>query len=198
MGTRILLRMCSVSLAVLFAANVSDANVAQQKVFILEKAGQGVLCGYTSEQDWAEVPRERDVEFTAIVESADGVVTSVFVQRFTEDTATYDEYAVAKDGNILRLKRILDVVPERVTREQIWDIRGGRATKLSESWMEFKTHKPRGPDKDLDDLVENPIIVRVGDFPFSLLIADKHPERWPGGTRCVRGNMSRLEAASPK
>jgi hypothetical protein len=187
----------SVSFAILAATLLSSAHAAE-RVFVLEIANRGLVCGYTSEHEWAQVPKEKDVEFTAMVDSADGVVAAVLVQRYTEDTTTYDEYAVSKDGNIRRLKRILDVIPERVSREQIWDIRGGQAFKVSELWMEFKTHKPRGPDKDLDDLVETPIIVRISDFPFNLLITDKHPERWTGGVRCVPGSMNKLEAASPK
>ena len=197
MGTRICSGTCSIGL-VIVSAGVSGATAAERKIFILEKANQVLLCGYTSEHEWAQVPKEKDVEFTAIVDSTDGLVTHVLVQRFTEDTTAYDEYAVGKDGIILRLKRTLDVVPDRITREQIWDIRGGRAVKVSEAWMEFKTHKARSPDKDIEDLVENPIIVGISDFPFSALMMDKRPEGWQGGSRCVPGDMNKLEADSRK
>jgi hypothetical protein len=92
------------------------------------------------------------------------------------------------------LKRTLDVIPDRVTREQVWDIRDDRPVKVSESWMQFKTHKPIPPDKDLNDLGENVIITRTNDFPFNLLLREKHPERWPGGSHCVTGSMDVLEA----
>jgi hypothetical protein len=103
-----------------------------------------------------------------------------------------------KDGSIRQLKRALDNVSVKSTREQIWDIRGGRATKTSESWMEFKTHKPLSPGRRLDELYELPIFVRMNDFPFYSLITDKHPEHWPGGTRCVPGTMRKLYARLPK
>lgn len=185
-------------LFLLAAACVSGAYPAEQRTFILEKADRGLLCAYTSEREWAQVPKDKDIEFTARVDSGDGVVTAVLVERFTEDTTMYDEYTVARDGNVLRLKRTLDVIPERVTREQVWNIRGGWPVKVSESWMESRTHKPRGPDEDLGDRVANPIMVRISDFPFYSLMTDKHPARWPGGTRCVSGDMNKLEAIPAK
>jgi hypothetical protein len=96
------------------------------------------------------------------------------------------------------LKRSLDDVSVKLTREQVWDIRGGRATKTSESWMEFKTHKLLNPEGRVDDLYELPIFVRITDFPFYPLITDKHPERWAGGRRCVPGNMSKIYTQPPK
>ena len=197
MGIKAWPAICNVCLLLVAASGLSSADTAQ-RIFILEMSRRGVLCGYTNEAEWAKVPKEKDIEFIAVASLVDGVLTSVLVERFSEDTATYDEYAISGGGSIRQLKRTLDVIPERVTREQVWDVRGGRAIKVSESWMEFRTHKPRGPDKDLGDLVENPIIVRVGDFPFHRLIADKHPERWPEGSRCIPGNMDRLEAAPLK
>ena len=197
MVTRAHTRVWLVGFAFVLILGVSSADPLQ-KVFVLETATRGLLCGFTNEREWARVPKDKDIEFTAVADSTAGVVTAVLVERFTEDTTTYDEYSVDQRGHVQRLKRTLDVVPERVTREQIWNIRGGRPVKVAESWMEFKTHKPRGPDKDLDDFVENPIIVRLTDFPFYALIADKHPEKWTDGTRCIPGNMNSLEATSPK
>ncbi len=168
--------ICKVCLLLIAANGFSSADTAK-RIFILEKSQRGVLCGYANEAEWSRVPKEKDIEFVAVASFVEDVLTSVLVERFSEDTATYDEYAVSGGGSIRQMKRTLDVIPERVTREQIWDVRGGRAIKVSESWMRFKTNQPIPPDKDLNDLGENPIIVRVRDFSFHLLIADKHPER---------------------
>ena len=199
MANRMLLPICNVMLVLLVGkgSELSFAYAAQP-IFIMEVAQGGMLCAYTGEDQWAQAPKARDPQFIAITKSVRGLLVELLVERDTEDTTTYDRYAVGKDGDIRQLKRILDVVPERVRREQVWNIRGGRASKILELWMEFKTHKPRGPDQDLSDFVENPIIVRMSDFPFYSLITDKHPERWPGGKRCAAGDMNKLEAASAK
>jgi len=162
----------------------------------LEESAKGLLCGYTSEAKWAAVPKEKDIEFTAVARTVDGILTSVLVERFSEDTATYDEYTVDRVGGVRQLKRTIDFIPDRLTREQTWSVREGKATRISELWMQFKTHKPLPPNKDLADLVERPIVVRSSDFPFHVLIVDKHPELWPGGISCIPGSMNPLEARS--
>jgi hypothetical protein len=180
--------------AMLALANGSTAK-AENRIFVLERPESGLLCGFVSEHQWAQFPREKnDVDIVAVASRVDGVVSSILVERFTEDTATYDEYSIDRKGNINRLKRTFDVVPDRVTREQIWSIRDGKAVKTSESWMEFKTHRPIAPHKEIEDFGTSPIILRMADFPFYSLIIDRHPERWPSGNLCIPGSMNKLEA----
>ncbi|HVO97672.1 MAG TPA: hypothetical protein VMT15_06375 [Bryobacteraceae bacterium] len=174
-------------------ANPSASAQEGSRIFILEVPQSGLLCGYTTEREWAKIPQEKNPTFVAVVDSTSGIVSSILVERLTEDTAIYDEYSIDRNGNVRQLKRKLDVIPDRITREETWTIRGGSAVKTSESWMEYKTHRPIDPDKDLADLGKTPIMLRARDFPFSLLVADRHPERWLGGTRCVPGNMDKLE-----
>ena len=178
---------------ILLLAITPARAVAASKVFILEKSEEGLLCGYTRESEWAQVPKDKDISFVAIVESENGTVSSILVQRFSEDTTTYDEYTIQKGVNVIKLKRTFDVVPDRVTREQIWAIQAGKAAKISERWMEFKTHRPIGPQNQIDDFGTIPIMLKMTDFPFYPLIVDQHPERWPSGRRCVPGSMDKLE-----
>jgi hypothetical protein len=176
---------------VLDTPTLSAADKAQ-RIFILEVAEGGRLCGYSSEDEWGQAPKPQDPQVIAIANSVEGVLTAVLVKLDTEDTTNYDEYAMNKDGSVRQLKRTLDDVPQRVRTEQVWDIRAGRAKKTSESWMDFKTLRPLSRDKRLDYRDELPVIVRLTDFPFYSLITDKSPERWVGGKRCVRGNMSTI------
>ncbi len=194
MATRFSRGISILWLTAIFAYLPASAN-AENRIFILEKSQPGLLCGYTRESEWAKVPKDKEVEFLAIVRSMDGTVSSILVERFTEDTITYDEYTIDEGGDVSKLKRTLDVLPDRVTRVQTWEIREGRATKVSDSWMQFKTGRRVTPDPYLQTLGQNPIMLRLTDFPFFALIADKHPERWPGGSYCIPGSMNKLEAA---
>lgn len=180
----------------LFAVSPQPLVRAQgeQRVFVLEIHGRGALCAYTKESDWAKVPKEQDIEFIAIATSAGGVLKSILVQRFSEDTTRYDEYAIGGNGNVVQLKRTLDAIPDRVTAEQVWQVRAGKASKVSESWTQFKTNKPVPPDNDLAELLAAPIVMRVSEFPFSALVTDAHPEKWPDGMRCEKGGMDVLES----
>jgi hypothetical protein len=162
----------------------------EQRVFVLEIHERGLLCAYTSEKEWAKVPKV-GVQFVAIATSADGRLKSVLVEKLTEDTTRDDEYTIGGIGNVTRLKRTLEF-PD--TAEQLWEVRGGKPVKTSETWAQFKTNKPIPPDKDFATILRNaPIIMRLSEFPFSGLITDAHPEKWQDGKRCERGSMDKLE-----
>jgi hypothetical protein len=195
MGTNLHRRAFVFLLVAILALATGSTAKAENRIFVLERPESGQLCGFINERQWAQFPRERnDIDVVAVVSLADGVVASILVERYSEDTATYDEYSVDRKGNIDRLKRTFDVVPDRITREQIWSIRDGKAVKTSESWMEFKTHRPIAPHKEIEDFGTSPIIFRVMDFPFYPLIIDGHPDRWPSGSYCIPGSMRKLEA----
>ena len=169
-----------------------------QHIYILDDVKNNQLCGYTKESEWGPLAAEGDSGFTAVVISKKGVPVIVTVIAASEDTTNYDEYTLTADGSAIRLKRDLDDVTDRVSREQIWIIRAGRATKVSEAWSEYQTHKPVEQNRHVSGLNEYPVVVRRSDFPFSALLSDGHPERWPNGKRWVVGNMRALAASAPK
>jgi len=111
MATRPWLAACNLLFALALVHRLQPA-VGIQRVFILEAHQRGLLCGYTSEAEWSKVPKERDTEFTAVVTLTNGVATSVLVERYSEDTNTYDEYTIDKTGDVRRLKRTRDVIPD--------------------------------------------------------------------------------------
>jgi hypothetical protein len=161
-------------------------------VFVFEDAEKHLICAYTNEAEWAKVPGQQDVEFVVVGDLVGSELRTVLVQRLTEDTTNNDEYTLGSNGTVLRLKRTLDVIPERVTREQKWDVRAGRAIKVAESWLEYQTHKPLPPERRLDQLVELPRITQFSHLPFFSLIMDPHSERWTMGKRCVSGSLSEV------
>lgn len=157
------------------------------RLFILEDAEKGVLCAFRSEETfskyegWPGMPA-----FDSVVEfGAERSVKKVLVRRSTEDTTTYDEYLLGRDGEITELRRTFDYITRRISREQVWRIRGGRAEKVSEAWTEFRTEKPVEAERIPTDLFQSRIFVRVADFPFWRLVG----ERWVGDRRCVAGSM---------
>jgi hypothetical protein len=124
--------------------------------------------------------------------SVGGRLKSVLVQNYSEDTRRDDEYTIGANGSVTQLKRTLEAKPS--TAEQVWDLRGEKPVKVSETWTQLKTNKPVPPDEDYAELLKNaPIILRMSEFPFSALITDTHPEKWPNGTRCEPGSMDKLE-----
>ena len=171
-------------LAVLAGAVVGGTE--PERLFILEDAGKAVLCGFRSEEAFGKYEGPPGMPaFTAVVEFGGGRPTAVLVERGTEDTTTYDEYLLGQAGQIMELRRSFDYMTLRLRRDQVWRIRGGRAEKVSEAWMEFRTKNPVGAERIPKDLFQSRIFVRVADFPFWGLVR----ERWTGERRCVAGSM---------
>lgn len=184
------------SLVALFLEGSAVLGQGSQRIYIVEEAGQ--LCGYTRRDDMNRAEKERDPEYVVIAELRGAQLTAIRLRRSTEDTATFDEYTVLSDRSLTRLKRTLDVVPERITRMQVWDLRRRDPVKVSESWMEFQSHKPIQPNGRLDDIIDHAVITHLRDFPFYTLVTDSHPETWVKGRRCIAGDMGKLEAAMHK
>lgn len=156
------------------------------RLFILEDAEKGVLCAFRSEAAFGKYEGQPGMPaFTAVVELGGAGPTAVLVERGTEDTTTYDEYLLGRGGEITELRRSFDYMTLRLRRDQVWRIRGGRAEKVSEAWMEFRTKKPVGAERIPTDLFQSRIFVRVADFPFWRLVR----ERWTGDRRCAAGSM---------
>jgi hypothetical protein len=154
--------------------------------FILEDAGEGLLCAVRTEAAFLNYEgRSRMPAFDSVVEFGAEGLAKVLVRRSTEDTTTYDEYVLGRDGEIKALRRTFDYITRRISRDQVWRIRGGRAEKVSEAWTEFRTEKPVGVERIPKDLFQSRIFVRVADFPFWRLVR----ERWTGERRCVAGSM---------
>jgi hypothetical protein len=162
-------------------------------VYVLEDADKPLLCGFVDKTRWLDAPKREDPQFVAVATAENTRVTSIVVQRSTEDTATYDEYSLNDSGIVLEVKRTFDVVTARITSEQIWQVRNGKLVKISENWTEFKTHRPLVPDHRLDGRAERPLVMRLNEFPFAELITDQSPELWPTGRRCIPGSMNNLE-----
>jgi len=170
-----------------------SGDPAPFRIYILEKESESALCAYTDREQWAAVPKEKDPEFTVTAEFVDGVLTRLLVQKFTEDSTTYDEYGVNKEGSVRQLKRTRDITPERVTIEQVWRVQRGQAVKISEIWTQFATHKRLAPDKELRDSLAGPVFVRVAEFPFYPILRDLNVSRWPNGMHCIPGSLRSME-----
>ena len=172
-------------LAVLAGAVVGGAE--QRRLFILEGVGKAVLCAFRSEEAFGKYEgRSWMPAFDSVVEfGAEGSAKEVLVRRSTEDTTTYDEYLLGRDGEITALRRTFDYITRRISRDQVWRMGGGRAEKVSEAWTEFRTEKPVEVERIPKDLFQSRIFVRVADFPFWRLVR----ERWTGERRCVAGSM---------
>jgi hypothetical protein len=169
---------------------VAVSGLAFQRVFLTQ--AQGRWCSYASEKLVEDAPKDQDPEYIAIAEAHGGHLTAIRIRRSTEDTTTYDDYSLGRDGLLRRLKRSLDDVSEKITRVQNWDISSGRPVKVSESWFEFGTHRSIPRPNQLDDFIDQSIIMRTVDFPFYVLLTS--PGVWANRTVCVAGDAKKLEA----
>jgi hypothetical protein len=164
-----------------------------QEVFILQDVKQGSWCAFVHEEEWKNAAQRQPSDFVAVIRRVGGVLTTIYISSNSEDTHTNDEYSVDPNGNLVSLTRLTDDLTDKMTREQKWTIRGAQTSPPSETWTEFTTHRRiQPPAEQVDWLAKYPIILKLRDFPFSPLLYDKYPERWPAGRRCVKGDMNKL------
>ena len=189
MGTEFIVRglvwclIFVVSIDAFLLGQMGPQRQVNRQRFLAEKEGE--WCGYDTTKELDAAAGEQDPQYVAIVDSREGKVTAVRVRRSTEDTSIFDEYTIGSGLTVERLRRTLDAIPEHTTRIEIWNLKSGSPIKISESWMEFRSHKPLQPDNRLDDYIEHAIIMRFSDFPFAPLVA--RPQSGRRGQPALRG-----------
>lgn len=159
-----------------------------RRVFVLEKREEKLLCAYTSEREWREASVDTDKpQYVAVVERRGRRVVTVWVERYSEDSQTFDEYAIEGGRQVRELRRSIAHVTNRVRREQVWRIAEGRARLVRETWRDWRADREAPVDESLADFVGARVVTRTGEFPFWALAS--------GRARCVAGTMAGLEMA---
>ena len=175
--------------AALLLAGTAWAGEAR-RVFVLEKRAEKLLCSYTNEQAWREAAVDTEKpQYVAIVERQGGRVVRVFVERYTEDSQTYDEYTIGAGNRVRELRREIAHVTSRVRREQVWRMEPGRARLVNETWREWRGERTVPADDSLRDFAGARVVTRTAEFPFWRLAG-------AGGARCAGGTMTTLEASA--
>jgi hypothetical protein len=155
----------------LFKQDFAWAQTKAPKVFLLEDVKTSQWCSYLSESNWkAKVQHIEAMTVGAAIYSNDHL-TEIDVSMTDEsgDWTVYDHYLLDDHGQIVKLERLLNVLPGDTSTTQIFSISHGIATKTANSEKQLSTGKPLSTPSGAW-LPELTIRTDPKRFPFSALL----------------------------
>ena len=172
------------ALNLVFAQSAPDQKTGKLLYFLKDDLGQQ-WCGYANESQFKAQIKERTAFVVGDADYADGRMVRVRVTETDEtgDWLVNDDYSFSSDGNIESLKRVINILPEDSSEEQLFIIKNGRAIKQRSS--HHKLRNPKESQKPVDWFQEPRVITSPADFPFADLIGSKREAVWAQGSVCL-------------
>jgi hypothetical protein len=173
-----------------FAVRPESGQPGAKRIFLLEDDKDGKWCGYSNEAAWKADAESSNIYVQAVVEYKGDRVSAVYITETDEsgDWARFDHYSLSRGGQIVRLDRLLNVIPERVRQHQIFNFKNGKPIQESSTNTDPETGKPVDPSQHW--VPEFPITANVDAFPFWGLLGSKRSEILSRGKACVGRNSS--------
>jgi hypothetical protein len=172
-------------LFLLFSAGFASAQAKASKVFLLEDAGNNQWCSYLSEPTWKTKVQEVGAMTVGTLIYSNDHLAQIDVTETDEsgDWTAYDHYFFDEHGQMVKLSRLLNVLPGDRSVSQTFSIRNGKAEKTATSEKQLSTGKPvTTPAGDwLPDVV---IETDLKMFPFSALLS--RPSLRTSSKSCVK------------
>ena len=157
----------------LIQAGFVSAQAKAYKVFLLEDAGNDQWCSYITESRWKAKVHELGAMTVATLSYSNDHLTQIDVTETDEtgDWTVYDRYFLDGHGQLVKLSRLLNVLPGDRSVSQTFSISNGKATRTASSEKRLSTGKAvTSPAAEwLPDL---PIKTGTSMFPFSPLLGN--------------------------
>jgi hypothetical protein len=168
-----------------FQSGFASAQVKASMVFLLEDAGNNQWCSYLTESTWkAKVQRVGAMTVGTLAYSNDRL-SQIDVTGTDEsgDWTVYDHYFFDDHGQLVKLTRLLNVLPGDRSVSQTFLISNGKATKTATSEKHLSTGKPVATST-ADWLPDVALETDKKMFPFSALLS--RPELRTSRKSCVK------------
>jgi hypothetical protein len=161
-----------VGLLLLFQAASASAQAKASKVFLLEDLANNQWCSYTVESTWEAKVQETGAMTVGRLDYSNGHLSRINVTETDEsgDWAVYDHYFLDDHGRLVKLLRLLNVLPGDKSVSQTFSISGGKVTKTATSEKQLSTGKER-TNPTADWLPDLPIESATTMFPFASLLS---------------------------
>jgi hypothetical protein len=163
----------------------ASAPAKAAKVFLLEDASSNQWCAYAKEADWNAAVQDTGAMTVAALTYSNDHLLQIDVTETDEtgDWTVYDHFFLDDHGQIVRLSRLINVLPGDRSVLQGFSIGNGKANRTATTEAQLSTGKQLVAPKSvwLPDL---PIATGTKMFPFSVLLA--RPRPWTGGKSCVQ------------
>jgi len=143
----------------------------ETKVFFLENARKKLWCAFTNEQAWKAAVQETDSMRVGAMIFSNNELSHIELTEEDEsgDWAVNDQYFIDDHSRIIRLARVINVIPEDTSILESYSIRNGNATQIQTTAKRLSTGKPA---RVLSSTLrpELPIETSLKAFPFSALL----------------------------
>jgi hypothetical protein len=174
-----------ISCTLLLHAGIASAPAKASKVFLLEDAGNNQWCSNISEPTWKTKVQETGAMTVGAVIYSNDHLAEIDVTETDEsgDWTVYDHYLFDDHGQMVKLTRLLNVLPGDRSVSQVFSIRNGKAKKTGTSEKQLSSGKPVGAPKG-DWLPDVTIEADPKMFPFSALLS--RPDLRTSPMSCVK------------
>lgn len=159
-------------ISLLFQPDFAPAQAKPSKVFLLEDAGNSQWCSYTTESVWKAKVEEVGAMTVGTLAYSNDHLSQIDVTETDEsgDWTVYDHYFFDDHGQLVKLSRLLNVLPGDRSVSQTFSIRNGKATQTATSEKQLSTGKSvTSPTADW--LPDVSIETATKMFPFSALLS---------------------------
>jgi hypothetical protein len=160
-----------VGFSLLFQSGFASAQANASKVFLLEDAGNNQWCSYNTESTWKVKVQEVGAMTVGTLTYSNDHLSQIDVTETDEsgDWTVYDHYFLDDHGQLVKLSRLLNVLPGDRSVSQTFSISNGKATKTATSEKQLSTGKP--VTSPADWLPDVSIETATKMFPFSALLS---------------------------
>lgn len=147
----------------------AQANVT--KVFLLEDATNNQWCSFKSEAPWNVAVQDAKSMTVATLTYSNDLLSQLDVTKTDEsgDWTVYDHYLFDNHGQLVKLSRMINVLPGDRSTLQAFSISHGKAKKTGTTSKQLSTGKRLNSPKPIW-LPELPIATNIKMFPFSTLL----------------------------
>jgi hypothetical protein len=174
-----------VAVVLLFHSDYALGQANTAKVFLLEDAVSNQWCAYKNEATWnAAVEHARAMRVAALAYS-NGRLSKIDVTETDEsgDWIAYDRYFVDDRGQMIKLSRMINVLPGDRSVLQTFLISDGKVKKIATTEKQLSTGKPLTAPESV--WVPNlPVETTTGKFAFSGLLGRR--PLWTNSKYCVQ------------
>ncbi len=156
-----------------------------KKIYFLRDDTDMRWCGYAGQLRYKAQATLLNPMVVGAADYDSGRIAKVRVTEEDEsgDWVVYDEYTVSEGSKIRTLKRVINIIPEDNSEEQVFSMVDGKAVKQRSAHHELRSGKPTGHTVEW---FESPsIITRPQMFPFWTLL-NQSKAVWANGEACVR------------
>ncbi len=163
----------------------ASAPTQASKLFLLEDANNNQWCSYLAESTWKARVQQVGAMTVGTVAFSNGHLSQIDMTETDEsgDWTVYDHYFFDDHGQLVRLSRLLNVLPGDRSVSESFSISKGKATKTATSEKHLSTGKPT-TSPTADWLPDVSIVTAANMFPFSALLS--LPGLRTSPTSCVK------------